>query len=62
MEVTLYRADWEPFKDCRVILDYPVDAVLIEAAGCTLEVTQSPDGTQVEVLNGTVSAKGWFSF
>ena len=58
MNITVYRADWEPFKDCSEILDYPVDTVLIEAADCTLEVTQSEDGTQVEVLNGTVNAKG----
>ena len=67
MEITLYRSDWEPFKDCSAILDYPVDAVLIEVAGCTLEVTPTEAGAQVKVLTGkpdiiySNSVKGWFA-
>ena len=53
MNITLYKADWEPFEDCSVILDYPVDTVLIESADCTLEVTQSITGTQVTIKRGS---------
>ena len=53
MKITLYRADWEPFKDCSAILDYPVDTVLIEDAGCTLEVTESITGTKITIKQGS---------